>query len=61
MTLELTSEQQKALYSALLTRVRTIESLLESWKKYPGPDTDFLIENYTQELVTVKELQGKVL
>ena len=61
MNLELTTEQQSALHGAILTRVRTVESLIDSWKRFPDEHSDYLIEVYTKELETLLELEKKVI
>ena len=60
MNLELTEKQRQVLQMALLSRVKTIENLIEGWERYPSEDTDFLIEHYKEELVAAKELEGKI-
>jgi hypothetical protein len=57
MKLELTTAQQSAMHTAILTRVRTIESLIEGWVKFPDEHSDFLIKTYTKDLETLKELE----
>ena len=57
MNLELTMAQQSALHTAILTRVRTIESLIHGWESHPDEHTDFLIKTYTKDLETLKELE----
>ena len=57
MNLELTMAQHTALHAAVLTRVRTIESLIYGWETYPDEHTDFLIKEYTKELQSLKELE----
>lgn len=61
MNLELTMAQQSALHTAILTRVRTIENLIEGWVKFPDEHSDFLIKTYTKDLETLKELESKIL
>ena len=56
MNLELTMAQHSALFSAILPRVKQIENLIEGWKTYPNEYTDFLIQEYTKEMETLKEL-----
>ena len=60
MNLELTTVQQSALQSAILTRVRTIKSLIDGWVKFPDEDSDFLIKTYTRDLEALKELETKI-
>jgi len=60
MILELTDKQRGVLQTAIITRVKTIENLIEGWEKYPSECTDFLIEHYKEELVAAKELEGKI-
>ena len=55
MNLELTMAQHSALFSAILPRIRQIETLIEGWKTYPNEYTDFLIQEYTKEMETLKE------
>jgi hypothetical protein len=59
MTLELTSAEQSVLYSALLTRIRTVEGLIHGWESYPDEHSDYLIKAYTKELETLEELRLK--
>ena len=61
MNLELTSEQQSALHSAVLTRIRTVESLIDGWKRFPDEHSDFLIKVYTRDLEVLKELETMIL
>jgi hypothetical protein len=57
MKLELTIEQVVVLNTALLTRARTIEKLLHSWKTSdPNEDRKYLIEAYSKELKSVNDL-----
>jgi hypothetical protein len=60
MNIELTMAQHTALHAAVLTRVRTIESLIYGWESHPDEHTDFLIKEYTKELQTLKELEAKI-
>ncbi len=60
MILELTDKQKEVLQIAILTRVKTIENLIEGWERYPSECTDFLIKHYKEELVAAKELEGKI-
>lgn len=60
MNLVLTMAQHSALHSAILTRVRTIENLIEGWVKHPDEHTDFLIKEYTKELQTLKEVEAEI-
>ena len=57
MNLELTTEQQSALHGAVLTRMRTVQGLIDGWVKYPDEHSDFLIKVYTKDLETLKELE----
>ena len=57
MNLELTMAQQSALHTAILTRVRAVEKLIDGWVEFPDEHSDFLIKVYTKDLETLKELE----
>ncbi len=61
MNLELTHKEQEALHMSVLTRVRSIERLIEGWNSHPDEHTDSLIETYTSELATLLELEKKII
>ena len=61
MNLELTNKEQEALHMSVLTRARHIERLIEGWNSHPDEHSDSLIKTYTNELVTLLELEKKLI
>jgi hypothetical protein len=61
MNLELTIKEQEALHMSVLTRVRHIERLIEGWNSHPDEHSDSLIKTYTTELVTLLEMEKKLI
>ena len=61
MKLELTFREESLIQDSVLTRIRTIEKLIDSWKEYPDQHTPSLIESYTLDLLDLKDIEKKLL
>jgi len=61
MKLELTFREESLIQDSVLTRIRTIEKLIEGWKEYPDQHTPSLIMSYTKDLIDLKEIKTKLL
>jgi hypothetical protein len=61
MKLELTSREESLILDSVVTRIRTIEKLIDSWKEYPDVHTPSLIMSYTKDLTDLKEIETKLL
>ena len=57
MKVELTTEQVLVLRTAILTRTRLIEKLLNTWETLDvNESSEFLIDVYSKELESINEL-----
>ena len=61
MKLELTYREESLLQDSVLTRIRTIEKLIDSWNEFPNEHTPSLLESYTLDLLDLKEIEKKLL
>ena len=61
MTLELTYREVSLLQDSVLTRIRTIEKLIDGWNEFPDKHTPFLLETYTLDLLDLKEIEKNLL
>ena len=61
MKLELTFREESLILDSVVTRIRTIEKLIDSWKEYPDQYTPSLIMSYTKDLIDLKEIETKLL
>jgi hypothetical protein len=58
MTIKLTDEQVSALNAAVLTRIRLIENLLNTWKTLGvNESTEYLMDVYSKELESINEIK----
>jgi hypothetical protein len=61
MKLELTPKQVEQLHMAILTRIRTVEKLLEGWVDGKDKDSTDLFERYSLDLRVLREMEKKVI
>ena len=61
MKLKLTYREESLLRDSVLTRIRTIEKLIDGWNEFPDEHTPSLIESYTLDLLDLKEIEKKLL
>ena len=61
MKLELTHREVSLLQDSVLTRIRTIEKLIDGWNEFPDEHTPFLLETYTLDLLDLKEIEKNLL
>lgn len=61
MKLELTYREESLLQDSVLTRIRTIEKLIDVWNEFPDKHTPSLLESYTLDLLDLKEIEKKLL
>ena len=61
MKLELTYREESLLQDSVLTRIRTIVKLIDSWNEFPNEHTPSLLESYTLDLLDLKEIEKKLL
>ena len=60
MKLELTFREESLIQDSVLTRIRTIEKLIEGWNEFPDQHTPYLLESYTKDLIDLKEMETKL-
>ena len=53
----LVSDREKSLLrDSIVTRIRTVEGLINGWEQHPDKHTPFLIETYSKDLPDLNKL-----
>ena len=56
----LTSKEQSLIHESVITRIRTVERLIDGWERHPDEYTPGLIESYSKDLEVLIELENKL-